>query len=101
MSLHGPRNYNYTEIAKIMSKTFGLPIEYQQVEPAAMADKLLRRGWSEEAVTSNLEMLSALNRGDITDELPRSRWSFQPTTLEEYVAQELEPAFEEVAAVGV
>jgi hypothetical protein len=84
-----------------MSKSLGLPIEYKQVEPAEMADKLLRRGWSEEAVTSNIEMLNALNRGDISDEIPRADWNFQPTTFEEFVVQELEPAFEEAAAVGV
>lgn len=101
LSLHGPRSYTYSEIADVMSKTLSLNVRHVQIKPTEMADKLRRRGWSDEAVKANIDMLAALKRGDITDELPRSEWKFQRTTLEEFVAQELEPAFEEVAAIGV
>ena len=101
VSLHGPREYSYSDISGIMSRTLDLEVRYVQVEPAEMAKKLRRRGWSEQAIDSNLEMLQTLTRGDIVDELPRAEWTFRPTTFEEFMTQELQPAFEESAAVGV
>jgi uncharacterized protein YbjT (DUF2867 family) len=98
-SLHGPREYSHEDIAKLMSEKLGLKIRYVQLEPTKMADKLRGRGWSEEAVSSNLELLRSLAEGRISDEAPRSEWKLQPTSLDDFLTRDLQPAFDRLAAV--
>ena len=99
LSLHGPREYSFAETAKILGKTLGTDVRYVEVKTDEAAKRLRRRGWREEAVTSNLELQRMLGKG-IADELPPSEWKIRPTTFEEFARKDFQPAFEKLATVG-
>jgi uncharacterized protein YbjT (DUF2867 family) len=101
MSLHGPREYTFTETADVLSKLLGTTVRYVEKPAAEIAKQLRSRGWSEQAVNHKLEMLDTLNSGRLTDELPRSEWKIRQTTFETFVKNEFQPAFDEIAAVTI
>lgn len=99
LPLHGPQEYSYTQVADTLSRTLGSKVRYVEEPPAKVGERLRGRGWSDPAVTRNLEMLETLDKGGLTDEFPRSKWNVRRTTLEEFAKNEFRPAFDRRAAV--
>ena len=93
LPLHGPKEYSFTEMTRILNKTLGIEVKPVQVDTVEMARHLLDRGWSEPAIDDNLEMMGALAQGKLVDEMPRSKWITRPTTFEEFAQAEFKPAW--------
>jgi uncharacterized protein YbjT (DUF2867 family) len=92
--LHGARDLNYDEAAKIIGNGIGKPsLAYQQLPPAQLKPAFIQMGMSASVADLILEMADALNTGHMKMQEPRSAKNTTPTTIEQFVKEAFVPAF--------
>lgn len=90
--LLGPRDYTYDEAATIIGRAVGKEVKHVPVPPEAANDALRQMGASEDTARTFIEMYTAIPKGLITSEKPRSKASTTPTTLEDFAKTAIAPA---------
>ncbi len=88
-SVHGPADLSYHEIAWQMSELTEKPIRFQQVSREDYIKTLLEQHHTSEAFANALtDMLTAIGNG-LHDGEPRTRASAMPTTIREWMSENL------------
>ncbi len=95
--LLGPRDLDYTEVARILGEAIGEPgLPYVQVSDDQFISAVQQAGMSRNMADLILEMSKALNAGFMKALEPRSAANTTPTTYETFVAEEFVPAYRQV-----
>ncbi|MES9608672.1 NAD(P)H-binding protein [Actinomadura sp. NPDC000929] len=91
--LLGPENLSYNAMAAVISEVLGTSVQYRQVSPQTLADRLTARGMSGAMVRSMLDMLAAKEDGldDAIARTPRHAID-TPTTFRQWCEEVLRPA---------
>lgn len=88
-AVHGPADISYNEIARQMSELTGRHIRFQQVSPEDYRKTLWKQHHTSEAFATSLtEMLTAIGNG-LYDTEPRTEASTTPTTIKEWMRENL------------
>jgi uncharacterized protein YbjT (DUF2867 family) len=94
LELPGPRDVTPLEVTRIIGAAIGRPdLPYVQDDSRRFAAELRRAGVAENVVAMMVEVGEAVNFGHIRTRQPRTDASVTPTTFEQFVAEELLPAF--------
>jgi uncharacterized protein YbjT (DUF2867 family) len=97
--LLGARNVSYAEAAKVIGPAVGRPeLAYRQVPGAQAKPPMMQLGMSENMVDLLLEMIEALNSGQMRPLESRSAQNTTPTTIETFVTDVFVPAYRGRAA---
>ena len=89
--LHGPRDYSFDEAAEIIGKAVGKEVKHVSITPEQTRDALISMGLTEGVADTMVEMYTAMDKGILVDEDPRSAESTTPTTLEEFAKETIAP----------
>lgn len=90
VSLYGPEDLTFEEIAAIMSEVLHRPVGFQQMPMEQFEEMMLAMGASEGMARSYVEMFTAKNEGMDTMTTPEAR-SETPTTFRQWCNEELRP----------
>ena len=97
--LLGQRDLTYTEIAAAIGKAIGkADIKYVQLPADQFRSALVQMGMSDQVAGVLLEMIAALNSGQMHALEPRSQQNTTPTTFETFAADSFVPAYQHQAA---
>ena len=92
VALHGPANVSFDEMAAVLSEVLEKPIRYVQVPDEAVVDNMKRAGLSEGFALTYARLLTKEGIEAYAIE-PRTPETTTPTTLREWAAAALVPAF--------
>jgi len=87
----GPKEVSFSEVAEEIGKALGKTIHFITLEDQETFDGLVRGIYSEEAARSLLEYYQALDAGYIQPTQPRNVKNTTPTTLSQFIHEELLP----------
>jgi uncharacterized protein YbjT (DUF2867 family) len=97
--LHGQRDLDYREMAKIIGAAIGKPdLGYVHAAGDQIRGAMVQTGMSDNTAGLILEMAGALNSGHMQMLEPRTPQNTTPTPFETFVAQTFVPGFEQQAA---
>lgn len=97
--LHGQRDLNYLQIAKIVGAAIGKPtLSYVQLPTEQVIQGMTQMGMSKNMATLICEMADALNSGHMRVLEARSAANTTPTEFEQFVHEEFVPAYKGQAA---
>jgi uncharacterized protein YbjT (DUF2867 family) len=92
--LLGPRDLSYNDVTAIIGKAIGKPdLSYVQLPDEQLRPALQQMGLSANVAGLILEMSAAINAGHVRALEPRSPRNTTSTTYEEFVAEQLVPAY--------
>ena len=91
VSLYGPEDLSFKEMAATMSDALGRAIRFQEMPMEQFEEMMRAMGASEDMARSYVEMLTAKNEGMDTMTRPGAR-SETPTTFRQWCEEELRPA---------
>ncbi|HKN77228.1 MAG TPA: NAD(P)H-binding protein [Candidatus Acidoferrum sp.] len=92
--LHGQRDLNYLEMAKIVGAAIGIPnLTYVQLPADQVIQAMTQMGISKNMATLICEMADALNSGHMRMLEARSAANTTPTQFEEFVHRVFVPAY--------
>ncbi len=91
VSLYGPEDLSFAEMAAIMSAVLDRPVAFREMPMEQFEEMMLAIGASEGMARSYVEMLTAKNEGMDTMAIPRARGE-TPTTFRQWCEEELRPA---------
>jgi uncharacterized protein YbjT (DUF2867 family) len=96
--LQGQRDLDYTEAARIIGKAIGKPgLAYVQPPDDQIRPAFQQMGMSPNMVDLLLEMVHALNSGQMKALEPRTPENTTPTSFEQFAQQEFLPAYHQRA----
>ena len=90
-SLHGPRDYSFTEAATAIGEGIGQPVGFMRADADQVRGALLGMGASAHVADMYLELYEAINQGRFVDEQPRSAKTTTSTQLEDFAKQVMAP----------
>ena len=90
VSILGPEDLSFNDMAKIMSEALGKPVRFQQIPFAAFKARLTASGMSEAMAQGTLDMMVAKNEG-LDNAEPRTPQSTTPTTFRQWCEEVLNP----------
>jgi uncharacterized protein YbjT (DUF2867 family) len=90
VSVLGPEDLSYNDMAQIMSEVLGRPVRFQQISGDAFKARLMERGMSDAMAQANADMWNAYSHGLDTAE-PRTPESTTPTSFRQWCAEILKP----------
>jgi uncharacterized protein YbjT (DUF2867 family) len=90
VSVLGPEDLSYNDMARIMSDVLGKAVRFQQISVDAFKSRLLQRGMSEAMAQANADMWTAYGEGLDTAE-PRTPASTTPTSFRQWCQEVLKP----------
>jgi len=97
--LLGHRDLTYTEVTAIIGKAIGKSdLKYVQAPDDQFRNVLVQMGMSDQFARLLLEMIGALNSGQMRALEPRTSRNTTPTNYETFVADSFVPAYEQQAA---
>jgi uncharacterized protein YbjT (DUF2867 family) len=97
--LHGQRDLDYTEVAKIIGKAIGKPdLKYFLAPDEQIRGAMVHSGMSDNMAGLILEMAGALNSEYMRALEPRTARNSSSTTYENFVAEFFVPAYQQQAA---
>jgi uncharacterized protein YbjT (DUF2867 family) len=97
--LLGQRDLSYTDVTTIISQAIGMPgLKYVQLPDDQFRGALVQMGMSAQFAGLLLEMIAALNSGQMRALEPRTPQNTTPTTYETFVADSFVPAYHQRAA---
>ncbi len=97
--LLGQRDLAYTEVATIIGQAIGKSdLKYVQAPDDQFRGVLVQMGMSEPFAKLLVEMIGALNSGQMRALEPRTPQNTTPTTFETFVAEYFVPAYQQQAA---
>ncbi len=97
--LLGQRDLTYTEVTTIIGQAIGMSgLKYVQLPDDQFRGVLVQMGMSEQFVRLLLEMIGALNSGQMRALEPRTPQNTTPTSYETFVAESFVPAYHQQAA---
>lgn len=97
--LQGPRDLDYTEVARIIGKAIGKPsLGYVQAPDDQLRPALQQMGMSANMASLLLEMAGSLNSGYMKALESRSPENTTPTSFETFVKDEFLPAYQQQKA---
>jgi uncharacterized protein YbjT (DUF2867 family) len=97
--LHGQRDLDYSEVARIIGATVGKPdLRYVLGAEEQVRGAMVQMGMSENVAGLILEMAGALNSGLMRMLEPRNPKNTTPTPYEAFVAQKFVPAYQQSVA---
>lgn len=94
ISVLGPEDLSYNEIARIMSRDLQRSIRYVEVERQSYGRSLIKSGFSPSAAQALVDMFHAIEEGRSNQTDERTRYNSTPTTMEYWARQELYPLIE-------
>jgi uncharacterized protein YbjT (DUF2867 family) len=98
--LLGQRDLTYAEVAAIIGKAVGKPdLQYLEVSGDQFRGVLVQMGMSEQVARLMLEMVTALNSGEMRALEPRKEQNTTPTSYETFVAEAFVPAYQHAVTV--
>lgn len=86
----GPADLSYFEVADILGKTLGRPIQFINLPPAEYQNSLFQIGYGKNAADALIAMFSAIAQGIAKSE-SRDALNTGSTTLESWAAKNLRP----------
>jgi uncharacterized protein YbjT (DUF2867 family) len=92
LSLHGPKEYAFEEVAQTIGQAWGKEVKYVKVTPEQTREAMRGMGVGQNFTDLILEMYGALENGHMHDERPRSKETTTPTTWEIFAKQSVLPA---------
>jgi uncharacterized protein YbjT (DUF2867 family) len=97
--LHGQRELDYNEVARIIGKAIGKPdLKYVQAPDDQVRAAMVEMGMSDNFARLIIEMAGALNTGEMRALEPRTSRNTTPTKYEDFVAEFFVPAYQQQAA---
>lgn len=90
LSVLGPEDLSYNDMARIMSDVLGKSVHYQQISYEDHKAGFLRNGMSEAMAKGMADMYAAKNRG-IDQVEPRTSLNTTPTSFRQWCEKELKP----------
>ncbi|MGH9407595.1 MAG: NmrA family NAD(P)-binding protein [Terriglobia bacterium] len=97
--LLGGREVSYSEVAALLGKAIGKPdLAYNQLPAAQLEPIFVQMGMSVSMARLLLEMSEAMNSGHMVALEPRTDRNSTPTSIEQFVAEEFVPRFNQKAA---
>jgi uncharacterized protein YbjT (DUF2867 family) len=97
--LHGQRDLDYTEVAKIIGKAIGKPdLKYFLAPDEQIRGAMVHSGMSDNMAGLIIEMAGALNSEYMRALEPRTARNSSSTTYENFVAEFFVPAYQQQAA---
>lgn len=97
--LHGQRDLDYNEAAKIIGNAIGKPgLKYIHAPDDQIRGAMVQTGMSDNMAGLILEMAAALNSGHMRALEPRNAKNTTPTKFETFVEKEFVPAYRHQAA---
>jgi uncharacterized protein YbjT (DUF2867 family) len=97
--LLGQRDLTYSEAATVIGRAIGKPdLKYVQLPDDQFQGALVQMGMSEQFARLLLEMIAALNSGDMRALEPRAPQNTTPTSFETFVAESFVPAYQQQTA---
>jgi uncharacterized protein YbjT (DUF2867 family) len=97
--LHGQRDLDYNEVARIIGKAIGKPdLQYFQIPDDQARAAMVQMGMSENFARLILEMAAALNSGFMRPLEPRNANNTTSTRYEDFVAEFFVPAYQQQTA---
>jgi uncharacterized protein YbjT (DUF2867 family) len=95
----GPRDYTYSDVARIIGEAIGNPgLSYMQMPPEQIKPAMVQMGMTENLAGLLLEMADAMNTGHMAPLEKRTPERSLPTSLEQFVKDTFVPLFEGRAA---
>ncbi len=97
--LHGQRDLDYVEVAKIIGNAIAKPdLKYIQLSPDQVRGAMVQMGMSDNVAGLLVEMTGALNTGQMRALEPRTAQNTTTTTYENFVAEFFVPAYQQQVA---
>lgn len=91
ISLLGPEDLSFNEIATIVSEVLGCEVRYEQVPFDGFKAQLMERGMSDEFAQGYIDMMRAKSQG-MDNVAARTSADTGPTTFRQWAEEELKPA---------
>lgn len=98
LGVHGPRDLSYREVAEILTKALGKPIQYVQIPVTHAKQAMIDAQLPGFLVDIFTEMYQAIVDGRMDAAEPRSAATTTATTLEDFAAEVLAPAVARASA---
>lgn len=90
VSVLGPEDLSYNDMARMMSDVLSRPVRFQQISGEAFKARLMERGMSEAMAQANADMWNAYNHGlDMAEQ--RTPESTTPTSFRQWCEEVLKP----------
>lgn len=90
VSVLGPEDLSYNDMARMMSDVLSRPVHFQQISGEAFKARLMERGMSEAMAQANVDMWNAYNHGlDMAEQ--RTPESTTPTSFRQWREEVLKP----------
>ena len=96
LGLHGPRDLDFEQTARIVGDALGRPVRFVQVTGEQAKQAMTEHGLPPYVADAYVEMYRAMASGVFQQAEPRTTATTTPTTLEQFAADTLRPAFEAV-----
>jgi uncharacterized protein YbjT (DUF2867 family) len=97
--LHGQRDLDYTEVARIIGQAIGKPdLKYVHAPDEQVRPALMQAGMSDNVAGAILELAHAMNAGHMRALEPRNERNTTKTKYEDFVAEFFVPAYQEQVA---
>jgi uncharacterized protein YbjT (DUF2867 family) len=91
LGVHGPTDLSHLEVAQILSKELGKPVQYTEVTLEQARQAMLGAGMPSFLVELYLEMYAAIPEGRMDSAEPRTAETTTPTTLAHFAQSVLRP----------
>jgi uncharacterized protein YbjT (DUF2867 family) len=91
VSVFGPEDLSFNDMAQIMSEVLGKPVRFQQIPFEAFKARLTEHGMSEAMAQGMVDMMVAKNEG-LDNAEPRTPQSTTPTSFRQWCEEVLKPA---------